>query len=60
MHHKKAVFVVVNACSSKDYTNNIVGVCFVGQDVTGLKVVMDTYYHLKLIWEGSKDWDYAQ
>ncbi|KAL2490088.1 putative phytochrome B [Forsythia ovata] len=28
--HKKAVFLVVNACSSKDYTNNIVGVCFVG------------------------------
>ncbi|XP_030949251.1 phytochrome B-like isoform X2 [Quercus lobata] len=30
-HHKRAVFVVVNACSSKDYTDNIVGVCFVGQ-----------------------------
>ncbi|GFZ09083.1 phytochrome B [Actinidia rufa] len=36
--HKKAVFVVVNACSSKDYANDIVGVCFVGQDVTGHKM----------------------
>ncbi|KAL4643146.1 hypothetical protein ACB092_02G072300 [Castanea dentata] len=46
-HHKKAVFVVVNACSSKDYTNNIVGVCFVGQDVTGQKVVMDKFINIQ-------------
>lgn len=46
-NHKKAVFVVVNACSSKDYTNNIVGVCFVGQDVTGQKVVMDKFVHIQ-------------
>ncbi|CAK7326342.1 unnamed protein product [Dovyalis caffra] len=46
-HQKKAVFVVVNACSSKDYMNNIVGVCFVGQDVTGQKVVMDKYVHIQ-------------
>lgn len=45
--HKKAVFVVVNACSSKDYTNNIVGVCFVGQDVTDQKVVMDKFIHIQ-------------
>nr|ACC60966.1 phytochrome B [Vitis vinifera] len=45
--HKKAVFVVVNACSSRDYTNNIVGVCFVGQDVTGQKVVMDKFIHIQ-------------
>ncbi|KAK1592078.1 hypothetical protein Q3G72_019053 [Acer saccharum] len=44
---KKAVFVVVNACSSKDYTNNIVGVCFVGQDITGQKVVMDKFIHIQ-------------
>lgn len=46
-HHKKAVFVVVNACCSKDYTNNIVGVCFVGQDVTGQKVVMDKFINIQ-------------
>ncbi|XP_007035807.2 PREDICTED: phytochrome B isoform X2 [Theobroma cacao] len=45
--HKKAIYVVVNACSSKDYKNNIVGVCFVGQDVTGQKVVMDKFIHIQ-------------
>lgn len=46
-HHNDPVFVVVNACSSRDYTNNIVGVCFVGQDVTGQKVVMDKFIHIQ-------------
>ncbi|PIN23243.1 hypothetical protein CDL12_04009 [Handroanthus impetiginosus] len=46
-HLNKAVFVVVNACSSKDYANNIVGVCFVGQDVTGQKAVMDKFIHIQ-------------
>lgn len=46
-HQKKPVFIVVNACSSKDYMNNIVGVCFVGQDVTGQKVVMDKFIHIQ-------------
>ncbi|KAA3481185.1 phytochrome B [Gossypium australe] len=45
--HKKAIYVVVNACSSKDYMDNIVGVCFVGQDVTGQKVVMDKFIHIQ-------------
>ncbi|XP_031097629.1 phytochrome B-like isoform X1 [Ipomoea triloba] len=45
--HTKAVFVVVNACSSKDCTNKIVGVCFVGQDVTEQKVVMDKFIHIQ-------------
>ncbi|XP_071727145.1 phytochrome B-like [Rutidosis leptorrhynchoides] len=42
-----AVFVMVNACSSKDYTNNIVGVCFVGQDVTGQKVITDKFVQIQ-------------
>nr|ABY61301.1 phytochrome B [Arabidopsis thaliana] len=42
-----AVFVVVNACSSKDYLNNIVGVCFVGQDVTSQKIVMDKFINIQ-------------
>ncbi|KAK4478343.1 hypothetical protein RD792_017633 [Penstemon davidsonii] len=45
--HKNVIYVVVNACSSKDYTNNIVGVCFVGQDVTGQKVVMDKFINIQ-------------
>ncbi|EPS68696.1 hypothetical protein M569_06071, partial [Genlisea aurea] len=43
-----AVFVVVNACASKDYTSNIVGACFVGQDVTGEKVVMDKFVKIQI------------
>lgn len=44
---KKAIVLVVNACSSKDYTNKIVGVCFVGQDVTGQKLVMDKFINIQ-------------
>ena len=47
VEHTKAVYVVVNACSSKDYSNNIVGVCFVGQDVTGQKIVMDKFINIQ-------------
>lgn len=46
-HQNKAVFLVVNACSSKDFTNNVVGVCFVGQDVTGQKIVMDKFINIQ-------------
>ncbi|CAD5181373.1 unnamed protein product [Musa acuminata subsp. malaccensis] len=42
-----AIFVVVNACSSRDFTNSIVGVCFVGQDVTEQKVAMDKFIHIQ-------------
>lgn len=44
---KNAVFVIVNACSSRDYLNNIVGVCFVGQDVTGQKAVTDKFIQIQ-------------
>ncbi|XP_072984782.1 phytochrome B-like [Typha latifolia] len=44
---KDAIFVIVNACSSRDYTSNIVGVCFVGQDITGQKVVMDKFIQIQ-------------
>ncbi|KAF5194668.1 Phytochrome [Thalictrum thalictroides] len=44
---EEAIFVIVNACSSRDYTNNIVGACFVGQDVTGQKVVMDKFIRIQ-------------
>ncbi|XWS38932.1 hypothetical protein CRYUN_Cryun18bG0006200 [Craigia yunnanensis] len=52
--HKKVIHVVVNACSSKDYTNNIVGVCFVGQDVTGQK--MKTHVAWSGILYGKAHW----
>ncbi|CAN4095856.1 unnamed protein product [Withania somnifera] len=44
---KKTVFVVINACSSKDYTNNIVGVCFIGHDITAQKVVLDKFVRVQ-------------
>ncbi|KAK8947784.1 Phytochrome B [Platanthera guangdongensis] len=44
---KKAIYVIVNACSSRDHTNEIVGVCFVGQDITGQKAVMDKFTHIQ-------------
>jgi phytochrome B len=44
---KGPIFVIVNACSSRDYMKNIVGVCFIGQDVTGQKVVMDKFVNIQ-------------
>lgn len=41
------VYIVANACTSRDYTNKVVGVCFVGQDVTSEKGVMDKFIHLQ-------------
>ncbi|XWS12423.1 hypothetical protein CRYUN_Cryun37aG0088000 [Craigia yunnanensis] len=41
------VYIVVNACTSRDYTNDVLGVCFVGQDITSEKVVMDKFIHLQ-------------
>ncbi|KAG6385279.1 hypothetical protein SASPL_154111 [Salvia splendens] len=31
------VYLLVNACTSRDYKNNVVGACFVGQDITADK-----------------------
>ncbi|KAK7304713.1 hypothetical protein VNO77_42599 [Canavalia gladiata] len=44
---KEAVYLIVNACTSRDYTNAIVGVCFVGQDITYEKVVLDKFIKLE-------------
>ncbi|KAK6917239.1 PAS fold-2 [Dillenia turbinata] len=41
------VYLVVNACTSRDYTNNVVGVCFVGQDITSEKVALDKFIRLQ-------------
>lgn len=40
---KGAVVLVVNACSSRDVQENVVGVCFVGQDVTERKMFHDQF-----------------
>jgi len=44
---KDAVILIVNACSSRDVTDNVVGVCFVGQDVTGQKQVLDKFTRIQ-------------
>ncbi len=44
---KGAVILIVNACSSRDVTENVVGVCFVGQDVTGQKLVFDKFTRIE-------------
>ncbi|KAL1326256.1 hypothetical protein AAHE18_13G215300 [Arachis hypogaea] len=41
------VYLIVNACTSRDYTNAVVGVCFVGQDITCEKVVLDKFVKLE-------------
>lgn len=41
------VFLIVNACASRDYASKIIGVCFVGQDVTGQRVMMDKFIHIQ-------------
>ncbi|KAI3465539.1 hypothetical protein Pfo_022202 [Paulownia fortunei] len=37
------IILVANACCSRDLKENIVGVCFVGQDVTGQMMILDKY-----------------
>ena len=44
---KAAVILIVNACSSRDIADNVVGVCFVGQDVTGQKLFMDKFTRIQ-------------
>nr|AHZ63966.1 phytochrome [Gnetum montanum] len=41
------VILLVNACSSRDVNGNVVGVCFVAQDVTGQKTVMDKFTRIQ-------------
>ncbi|KAL6991378.1 hypothetical protein U1Q18_009491 [Sarracenia purpurea var. burkii] len=47
-HQQSSVlYIVVNSCISRDYINNIIGVCFVGQDITSEKIVMDKFIRLQ-------------
>lgn len=41
------VILVVNACGSRDIAEKVVGVCFIGQDVTGQKLIMDKYTRIE-------------
>ncbi|KAB1214583.1 Phytochrome type A [Morella rubra] len=39
--------LVVNACASRDLRESVVGVCFVAQDITGQKIVMDKFTRIE-------------
>ena len=41
------VILVVNACSSKDVNGNVIGACFIAQDITGQKSVMDKFTRIE-------------
>lgn len=41
------IHLLASACTSRDYQNDVVGVCFVGQDVTDEKSVMDKFIRLQ-------------
>ncbi|KAL8045658.1 hypothetical protein ABFX02_08G129200 [Erythranthe guttata] len=41
------VHLLANACTSRDHQNDVVGVCFVGQDITAEKTVMDKFIRLQ-------------
>nr|ABB13326.1 phytochrome C [Hordeum vulgare subsp. vulgare] len=41
------VVLMVNACCSRDLSDKVVGVCFVAQDLTGHKMVMDKYTQIQ-------------
>ncbi|CAK9313279.1 unnamed protein product [Citrullus colocynthis] len=42
-----SISLIVNACASKDLDENVVGVCFVAQDITCQKMVMDKFTKLQ-------------
>lgn len=45
--NKPIIYIVANTCTSRDYMNNIVGVCFVGQDVTHNNSIMDRFIRME-------------
>ncbi|CAI9773258.1 unnamed protein product [Fraxinus pennsylvanica] len=48
MHVPNSVmYLLVNACKNTDCKGDVVGACFVGQDVTREKILMDKFTHLQ-------------
>lgn len=41
------ISLVVNSCASKDLSGNVVGVCFIAQDITGQKAVLDKFTRIE-------------
>ncbi|CAN8232651.1 unnamed protein product [Cochlearia groenlandica] len=52
------IVLIVNTCRSRDTTNTVLGVCFIGQDVTGQKTLIENYSRVqgdyaKIMWSPS-------
>uniref|UniRef100_A0A1D1YEP2 Phytochrome n=1 Tax=Anthurium amnicola TaxID=1678845 RepID=A0A1D1YEP2_9ARAE len=47
LQNKGPVILLANACCSRDMRNNVVGICFVAQDVTGEKLILDKYTRIQ-------------
>ncbi|KAI7742965.1 hypothetical protein M8C21_030247 [Ambrosia artemisiifolia] len=45
--NKPLIYIMANTCTSRDYMNNAVGVCFVGQDVTNEKAIMGKFSRME-------------
>ncbi|KAM1045541.1 hypothetical protein EV1_036125 [Malus domestica] len=45
--HNSVVYIVASTCTSRSPAKNVVGVCFVGQDITCEKVVMEKFIRLQ-------------
>ncbi|KAF5739941.1 phytochrome A [Tripterygium wilfordii] len=41
------ISLIVNACANRDLHESVVGVCFVAQDITGQKTVMDKFTRIE-------------
>jgi phytochrome A len=41
------ITLIVNACASRDLNENVVGICFVAQDITGQKIIMDKFTRIE-------------
>ncbi|XP_020589069.1 phytochrome A [Phalaenopsis equestris] len=41
------IILVVNACASRNIHDNVVGVCFVAQDITSHKMIMDKFTRIE-------------
>ncbi|KAG9130275.1 hypothetical protein Leryth_004275 [Lithospermum erythrorhizon] len=41
------ITLVVNACASRDVRENVVGVCFIAQDITDQKSIMDKFIRIE-------------
>ncbi|PHT55727.1 Phytochrome E [Capsicum baccatum] len=44
---ESVIYLVTNTCTSRDHKNDVVGVCFVAQDITPEKAVMDKFIQLR-------------